>query len=346
MTNNLIKKIGIFLKSFLKDPLFLSYWEETLYSRSKKEGQLSVRIVARNKRHRYSYNGDSFMFIEDLHTGIMPFMIYQGEREKYPARVEPASPEKELIISDGISGRSYSRFLSDALCDFIRTTTHVLSQDGVVIYEIIYKKNEFGIIESFELELLQPFYLFKFFGYYYQFVPWWEAKKSHTKVQIVKIPAEKIMRIDFPKQFGGKRKIKKILRRLWQLSKEIVPEFRMEAIKENKDIGFDLKEFSKVKYLEIAELTKDFGWSQRQYSDDYITEYYSMLRFLREKKVEATIREKIVSSLNKTLNGSLLNFGVSIVIDNLFSAEDVEEQKKILTDGNVAFIDIFNSLKM
>lgn len=343
--NNITKKIISALKVFARDPLFLRHWEEEWYSHPPKDNQLSVRVVGRNKRG-YIYNGDSFMFVEDIHTGIMPFMLYRGEREKYPARIEPVSLEKQRIIANGILGRSYPRMLNDSLCDFVREATHVLSYDGVAYYEIIYSKKENGTIESFNLKLLQPFYLYKFFGSYYQFVPWWEAKESHIKVQIIKIPAEKIMRINFPKQYGGRKMIQKILKRLWQLSRELIPKFQMEAMEKNKNIGFDLKQFSKSKYLEVAEITKKFGWNQRQRSGDYITEYYSMLRFLRTKKMEATLRQEIILSLNKTLNGSLLNMGAKVIMDNLPTAEDVEKQEKILSEGNVAFMDIFNAFNI
>ena len=50
-----------------------------------------------------------------MHAGIMPFMIYRGEREKYPAKIEPHSPAKERIIADGVAGRGYPSFLGDAL---------------------------------------------------------------------------------------------------------------------------------------------------------------------------------------------------------------------------------------
>jgi hypothetical protein len=236
--------------------------------------------------------------------------------------------------------------LEDALCEFVRTTAHVLFSDGVVFYEILYKKNKAGEIESFELELLQPFYLFRFWKNYYQIVPWWEAKESRIRAQIIKIPAEKILRIDFPKQYGGKRKIINVLKRLWQLSKELIPKFQMDAMGENLNIGFDLKEFSKIKYLEVAEITKRIGWNQRQRSDDYITEYYSMLRFLREKKLVVTIRNKIISKLNETLNSSPLDLGAVVVIENLFSVGDVEKQEKLLEAGNVTFMDIINSFKI
>ena len=345
--NNFIQKAKEFIKSFLKDPLFLNRWEEPWYSRRRDDNQLSVRISGRHRRTAYPYHGDSHLFVEDMYTGIMPFMIYRGEREKYPARIEPAATtQKQRLIASGISQRDYTHFLEDAICEFVRTTAHGLFSDGVVFYEIVYKKNEADEIESFDFELLQPFYLFRLWKTYYQVVPWWEAKESRIRAQIVKIPAEKILRIDFPKQYGGKRRIYSLLKRLYQLSKEIIPEFQMQAMGKNENIGFDLNEFSRVKYLEIAKLTKQFGWSQRQRSDNYITEYYSMVRFLRSKKLEAAIRTHIVTKLNEALNRAPLNLNEKVIIENLFSVEAVEEQEKLLKEGHVKFMDIFNTLKI
>lgn len=344
--NNIINNIMNLLKSFWKDPLFLRHWEDPFYTRRRNDNQLSVRVVGPNRGRSDYYNGGSIMFIEDMFTGIMPYMLSRGEREKYPARIEPAAPEKESMLADGISGRGPRSHLADALCDFVRNTAQVLFSDGVVTYEIVFKKNESRAIEELKFELLQSLYLFRFFKSYYQVVPWWVAKASHVKVQIVRIPAEKILQINFPNRFGRKRKIIKVLKRLWQLSKELIPKFQMESMERNIDIGFDLKEYSLAKYLEIAILTKEFGWNQRQHSSDYISEYYSMLRFLREKKLEAVIREEIISGLNRAINGSLLNFGVSVIMENLFSVSDVEAQEKILRKGDTKFIDIFDALKI
>ncbi|MEK7075536.1 MAG: hypothetical protein AAB948_01930, partial [Patescibacteria group bacterium] len=293
--NNFLKKIKESTKSFLKDPLFLRRWEEAWYSQRRNDNQLSVRISGRHRRKVYPYHGDSYMFVQDMYTGIMPFMIYRGEREKYPARLEPTTtPERQRMIVEGISNRDNTHFLEDAICEFVRTTAHVLFSDGVAYYEIIYQKNDTGEVQNFGFELLQPFYLFRFLKSYYQIVPWWEAKESHIRAQIIKIPSEKILRIDFPKQYGGKQKLHYLLKRLYQLSKELIPKFQMDAMGKNENIGFDLDEFSRAKYLEIAKITKKFGWGQRQRSDKYITEYYMMLRFLREKKLEAFLREHII----------------------------------------------------
>lgn len=343
--NKLIQKIKNILKSFLRDPFFLRRWEDPWYSRRRNNNQLSIRTSWR-KRKPYTYKGDGHMFVEDMYTGLMPFMIYRGEREKYPASTKPPSSEKEQLIAQGISERNYPRFLGDALCEFVRDTAHSLFIDGVVFYEIVYQRNSSGDIENFSLEHIPPFYLFRLGKNYYQFVLWHEAKESRIRVQIVKIPAEKVLRIDFPKEYGGKGGLFNMLKRMWKLSKEIMPKFHMQAMNKNEDIGFNLKEYTKTKYLEIAKITKEFGWNQRQRSDNYITEYYSMLRFLREKKLEAVIRGLIISKLNEVLNRPPLNLNTEVVIGNLFTPEDVDKQKLALEKGNVKFMDIFNALKV
>ena len=286
------------------------------------------------------------MFIEDMFTGIMPFMIYSGVSEKYPAKTDPASPEKEAIIAQGLSGRRHRAALGEGLCDFVRDTAHVLFQDGVAIYEIIYEKNEAGETESYSFESIEPFGLFRFLGNYYQFISWSEARVSHSKVQIIKIPKEKILRITFPKQLGGKRRINKILKRSWELGQEIIPKFQMDAMEKQENVGFDPKGYSEAKYLEIAILTKELGWNQRQLSTDHITEYYALLRLLRQKKAEALVRETIFQKLNEALNGPCLNFGSQVSMDNLFTVADIEARVKKLKDGNTTFVDLFNDTNL
>ena len=345
--NNYIKKAKESLKSFLKDPFFLNHWVQPWNSRPRDNNQLSVRITGRHHRKAYPYHGDSSMFVEDMYTGIMPFMIYRGEREKYPASIEPAvSSQKQRMIASGVSQRDHAFFLEDAICEFVRTTAHVLFSDGVAFYEIIYKKNEAGEIESFDFELLQPYYLYRLGSNYYQVVHWWEAKESHIPVQIVKIPAEKILRIDLPKGYGGRRKMFSLLKRLYQLSKDLIPQFQMDAMGKNENTGFDHNEFEKAKFVEAAKITKGFGWNQRSRSNKYITEYYQILRFLREKKVEAAVRTHIINKLNEVLNRSPLNLNARIAMENLFTVDDVEKQEKLLKEGNVRFMDIFNTFKV
>lgn len=343
------KKIKDAVWVYLKDPLLLRKWDQPDYYRYRghrdSDNQLSFGS-SRNRRHRYHYYGTSSMFIEDMFIGIMPFMIYNGVREKYPAKVEPAAPDKEAVIAQGLSGRRHRTTLGEGLCDFVRDTTHVLFQDGVAVYEIIYKRNGAGEIESYSFALMDPYGLYRFFGNYYQFISWADAKASHTKVRVIKIPKEKVLRIEFPKELGGRRRISKILKRSWELGQEIIPKFQLDAMEGQENIGFDSKEYVEGKYLEIATLTKELGWNQRQLSTNHITEYYALLRLLRQKKVEATVREMIFAKLNEVLNGSVLNFGAKVSMDNLFTTSDVEVQIKKIKHGNVIFEDLFKGLDL
>lgn len=347
--NKHFKKIKDAISVYSKDPLLLKKWDQPDYYRFRGRGsndnQLSIRTTL-NRRGRHHYYGTSSMLIEDMFTGIMPFMIYSGMREKYPAKTDPASPEKEAIIAEGLSGRRHRSELAEGLCDFVRDTAQTLFQDGVAMYEIVYKKNDTGEIESFRFELMQPFGLFRFFGNYYQFISWREAKASHTKVQIIKIPKDKILRIDFPKQLGGRRKINTILKRAWEIGQEIIPDFQMKALEKQQDVGFDSNVYTQTKYLEIAIITKELGWNQRQLSTNHITEYYGLLRLLRQKKAEAMVRELIFAKLNETLNGPCLNFGVQVSMGNLFTVSDIESRVKKLKEGNTTFIDLFTDTSL
>jgi len=341
-----IKKFRDSVVSYLKDPLLLKKWDQPdYYGRQTKDNQLSIRIL-RNRRHGYHYYGTSSMFIEDMFTGIMPFMMYRGKREKYPTKTEPSSPEKEAVIAQGLSGRRHRGELAEGLCDFVRETAHVLFLDGVAIYEIIYKKNKDGEIENFSFELMEPFGLFRLFGSYYQFISWKDAKASHVKVQLIKIPKDKLLIINFPKQLGGKKEINKILKRSWKLGQEIIPKFQMEAMEKQKDVGFDPKKYAESRYLEIATITKKLGWNQRQLSNNHITEYYALLRLLRQKKAEALVREIIFKKLNEALNGPTLNFGTNVLMDNLFTVDDIEAKIKRLEQGSTTFIDLFTDTNL
>lgn len=347
MMNNFIKKTKEIIKSFLKDPLFLRHWEDPWHSRRRDDNRISIDVRSWHRRKPYIYKGDGHMFVEDMYTGLMPFMIYRGEREKYPVRTEPIiSVDRTRMLAQAISNREHTFSLEDGLCEFVRNTAHSLFIDGVVFYEIICQRNQAGEIENFSLEHIPPFRFFRVFNHYYQFVLWGDAKEPRIRVQIARIPAKNIVRIDFPKEYGGKRSLFSALKRMWQLSKEITPEFYMQAMSKNEDVGFNFETYTKAKYLEIAKVTKQFGWNQRQRSENNITEYYSMLRFLKEKKLEAAIRQLIIFKLNEVLNRPPLSLNVHVAMENLFTVEAVEEQEEKMKTGNVKFMDIFNSLKI
>jgi hypothetical protein len=343
--NKKIQKIKDWWTKYKQDPFYLKHWEWENYTQNYRgENRLSQRLTGRFFAKRYPYSNSASEFTDSLYMEIMPSTVFTGTREKYPVELVPIQTIiKQRMIADGIGGRGYPTHLGDAVFDFVRRVAQTLFQDGVAFYEIVYKKNNAGEIESFGFEWLRSFYLFRFGKNYYQIIPWWEAKASHVRVQIIKISAEKIIKITFPKKLGGIRKIHRIMKRLYNLGKDIIPKFQMSTLEDNKNIGFDFELYNKNKYLEIAKLTRKIGWNQGVQSANYIIEYYSLIRFLRQKETEVIVRSEILSKLNEALNGTILNLGTKIVCSNLLTLEVIEAQKKALKAGDVAFMDIFNA---
>ncbi len=248
---------------FFKDPLFLSHWVES-WARQNDPGRLTLwvndgyrTIVDRN------YQGELFMFLEDMHLGIMPYR--SRPNRSYTATLDPADQDLERVITEALSERGYRHNVSEGLEDFIRRTAQSLFYYTENFFELYTERDEQGKITKIEFYTIYPPSMKKLFGQYFQVIPWRAAKHAHVKAGIRRIPKEKILHIEFPKELGGKRKLKKILKRLAKLSGTVIPDFQMKAMEKNKGVGFDLDRYTKAKYIEIAQITRKLGWNQRRW---------------------------------------------------------------------------------
>jgi len=340
---NILKALKEKIIPFIKDPLFLSRWIDPFYSQ-RETNRLSVAAYGRvYRRHRYDYDREIFMFIEDMHNSIMPFTRLHRNGPKFEVKLDPNLDGLEFLISEALHGKRYGYSLAEALSDFIREATQPLFFYGRIAYEIVYETDVDGKISKFEFESIKPLSIKKVFGNYFQIIPWWVARNIHTKVGVNRIPKEKMLYIEFPKKLGGRKGVKKILKRLEILGKELVPDFQMESIKDNRNIGFDLNQYTREKYLEKAQITKHFGWHQRKIPDNEILEYYSMFRRLKFALSQAIIREHILEAINQSLNGSLLNLKTRIVMDGIPSSKQIEAEFQTLKAGNLEFGELFKT---
>jgi len=330
--------------SVLNKTLFKSESDshEKMWARNEPD-QLSVRTSGEALEKGYDYKGSVFMFVEDMHNTIMPFLHVMREGgQTFDATVDPANHAIEEIITEGLVGRDHFRGLPDALCDFVRHAAQTLFYTGLATYEIVRTKNDKNEYEGFYLVPIYPLSLKKFLGNYYQIVPSSERKVGVTKTGIIRIPKEKILCIEMPKELGGQRKLRKMLKRLYKLSQKSFPDFHVETMRKGKNIGFNLKEYDYEKYLEQAFLTKAFGWNQRRVPDENILEHYSLRLRLKKVRAQAIVREKIIESINQALNGPLLNLHTKIVVKGIWTKTESEEELARLNAGDVEFINIFN----
>ena len=335
-----------FVAPILKDPLFLSWW---VYSYAQEDNnQISTRVGSAGYRWTgHDYRGDLFMFVEDMYQGIMPF-THVGQNNEFTANFEPEIVNAQIrrMVIESISPHEYTFRLEDSIADLVREVTHSIFTYGRSIYEIVAEKDQNDVLTSFHLVSIFPLSVRKIFGFYFQIISWRVAKDSHVKAGIKYIPKEKIMYFEMPKELGGKSMLIKILKRLSILGKEIIPEFQMEAMKNNKNIGFDMNQYIKTKYLEKALLTKQFGWRQRKIPDKNILEYYSIYRTINLSYSQAIIRENILGIINDALSGSYLNINARIQLRGIPTAEEIKGEFLNLKNGDLSFEDLFRRISL
>lgn len=347
----IFNKVKKWFGSLIKDP-FLLYrwdWEHTHGHRRhpRTDNQLHEDIHGGYSHKPYYLRSDTQMLIEDLHTGVTPFLELRRRNIDEPSFVFANTIEhtKAGIIINGISGRERGFNITEVCMEFIRKTTEQLMIYGVVYYELIYELEANGDLKSFALESIPSRYLIKFFNNYYQVIPWWVASGANTRVCIIKIPADKVLQIKFPKKLGGKRELRRILSRLYKISSEPLPSFTMESMKKNEDTGFDTNEYSKNKYLETARLTKIFGWNQRARTNSYATEFYYFKRYLDSEMSHVIFREHILNKLNDFLNGPIIKMTNKIEMRGFITKEELISWMEKMQKGSIKLSDMFNALK-
>jgi len=339
--NSVIKLIKEKITPLLKDPLFLGKWVSSWEIRD--ENRITTRVSGGGyRRIDNKYRGDLYMFTEDMYQGIMPFNYVRKNGTQFEVTIEPYDGAVESNIAEVLDKRGYRQDLRESLCDFIRNVAQTLFFYGRDIFEIVYDKDSNGKINNFQFVSVYPQSIKRIFGRYYQVIPWWVAKRSRGRAGIKRIPKNKIMIVDFPKELGGRRALRKIIGNLSRLSKDLIPEFQMEAMKDNRNIGFDLSQYVRSKYIEKAQLTRMFGWHQRKIPDDEILEFYSIYRHLRYAYSQAVIREHILDALNRTLGESVLNLPYKIIMTGIPTSKDINHELEIFYKGELKFTDLFN----
>jgi len=301
------------------------------------------------KGYTYSAN-DARTFMENMYQGIMPFThMHPRQPAGFSVSIDPANQTIERMIAQGLNRRSagFSR-LEDSVCEFVRFAAMDLFSNGLALYQIVDKRDDQGNLQSFELESLRSENVIKIFGSYYQFNSPSQAAiyGREEKAQIIKVQKNRIIKMKFPKELGGRRKLYKMLKRLTELSTEVIPEFQMTAFKDNKNTGFDFEKYRESKNLEAAYITRRFGWNHGELLEKRALEHYFFHRYLRSKMAQVVVRDYIIDSLNEALNGRVLNLNTRIILNGVPNRETIREEINKLRNCGVNLGEIFNRTKL
>lgn len=348
MASKIYKRIKSRVVAFLHDPLFLSKWESE-HTRDSEDRLTSwVHSGYRTLAGKDGYQGDLHMFVEDLHLRIMP---YGSRREQtFEVSLKPheevseeilENSELEKIIAKSISKDDFGfNHLSENITDFIRESVQTIVAHSEAFYEITCKKNDEGELETLKFHYVYPPSMKRFLGWYLQVIPYGVAKRSKIKAGLRFIPKDRMLHITAPKELGGKRELKRIIKRLAYMSSVITPEFYLKSMENNESVGFDVDSYIYGRYIEKAILTRKYGWNQRDYSDKNILEYYSMHRYVVMAKSVALFRQHIIKEFNRSLNNRLVGSGVEVVLEGLATTETVAKDFERLQAGGLKFVDL------
>ena len=279
------------------------------------------------------------MFLEDIQSGIMPI---RGESDRVPSfavdiQVGPSDEPRVVAILESLPRRyqygGYSwRNLEELLSDAVKKFAFELVWTGCSIHKVFWDERNGGVyhLQNFTYE-----WLFRAFGRYTWITP--KADRHlHDKTYSI-VPAKDIWNIVMPKELGGYRGYRAMLRNLARFP-NIAPPFLMDQLsRQELPMDFDPKHHERERAFFVAKVTKRCGWNQRDFELENWSGFYDFYRILTLKWAQACLREYIVKELNQLFRR--LDIEAEIVVKGLPTAREILKIRQQMYEGEISFLD-------
>lgn len=279
------------------------------------------------------------MLIEDLCQGVIPVGGRTGN-DKFSVNLNPDSQEIAALVARALPSRfGERRWLDAAVCDFVESVVRQIAYNGEDNYEIVYQTNTGGSkMIGFFLQSIPRFGLWKSPLGSVQIVPANVAKDLGCK-RVIWLPQQSVTTFRFPRELGGSRRQKALLRTLDRF-KGSIPEFSVEQVaSSNREHGFDFGVFRDRHEQTLAKITRHLGWDGRNMWLNRCLDFYTVYRHLRFERTLAVLRSHVLTVLNDCLNtvGKKLGFAAKIQIQGLPTPEEIDHNVAELMSGNLSF---------
>jgi hypothetical protein len=280
---------------------------------------------------RPGVQGNEFIFTRDLPTGVMPIGGLKRS-EDYRATLDPADDAVADRIVRLLDVGQFSRHeLSEALTEFVETTTRYLGYRGEVIYEIVTVTGRNTGVAELRLIPLPPGRVIRTPWAFYQVIP--KADREQLgKGWMVRISRSKLWRMTLPHQLGGVRRHRRMLKMLRTRSSPTT-EFILQRIDMGHGVGYDFSAHHKACSIGIERATRRWGTMPSFFRVEGTTEYFSFSRRLDFKRSQAELRDHIITELNSFLGR--LGFKHRIAVEGLVPPAKISEIMSRLQAGEV-----------
>ncbi|MBM7624271.1 hypothetical protein [Sporohalobacter salinus] len=286
-----------------------------------------------NPSHERRSNLNLNMFVEDLYGGVIP--IQANSIDSFSAKIIGSNEEKVKIMLNSFN-RHTEHNNSQLICDVVQQIAQKLAWNGEAAYEIMSYRKEDKI--NYYLHNFTTRRLFQIPKYYIQAIPISDYDKWGKFLNI--LPSDIVWYISMPSQFGGVKEYKKYLKKLKKF-KELNPQFLKDNLYK-KGSYFNINKYKEEFKIYVEKLFKKIGWNKRDWSSEYKTEFYVVLREVRFSWYQTILREYIIDSLNELIEN--LNLDCEISVSGLPTSSDILKTKKDLIKGEMKLTEVVDYL--
>ncbi len=277
------------------------------------------------------------MFQQDVHAGIVPYNLRLGEEKWISLTGEKEEREKVSILCDSV-GRGYSYSSEDSVKDAMREIALSLAYFGIALFEILEGSKD----SSATLYAFNSSCAWSLPAVYLQVAPRTSWQFLERKYALV--PKSDVWRVKLPRKLASVRGYRTLLAQLsaWP---ELGPDFlQAELEKRRFPQDFSVTDYNRQLRIHQYRATRKWGWVRRDWSLDYVTEYYQFYRTLTFRWAQALVREHIVSELNALL--SRLNIRATISLEALTTSDEILDIRAKMERGEIDFSGVNKALSL
>lgn len=279
--------------------------------------------------HDPDINANIHMFTQDVQMAVMPIGGRTEKHKEFAVMFEGAHEEcakAEQLVGD--IGRYDRHDVAGMVCDAVEEIARYLAWEGCAVYELIRGDDGMQHIWGFTSKGL-----WRLPGYFMQIIP--RGDWDLFKKKLVFVPAHRIWYLQMPPALGGRMGYRNILRRLRRFER-LGPEFWRSDLEHGvQSIGFDLQRYARDSDIYFGQVTKDWGWNRRDWSQERCTEFFTFYKMIRFSWANAMLREHIVGELN----GLFARLGIKckLKVTGLPTSADILQTHSELSEGKISF---------
>jgi hypothetical protein len=265
--------------------------------------------------------GDAHMFTQDMTTSIAPI---GGRREEkiFSIVIKGADSDKAREVLNGFADYK-SHEDTKLCCDAINAIGRSMFYRGQVSY-LVYKDND-----KLNTRYVTNNRLLKLPFYWLQFVP--SVDRQHFGGRILFSRSKFSVSFSVIDNLFGRFVYKWKLFLLGDVNRGVAPPFFSNNPMSCRT-PFSISLYARIRAVFSAVVTHKYSWTQRSSANEFITEYYLVHRYLKNRAYVANLRARIIKELNTLFKQ--LELDAKIVEEGLPTFESIMSLLENIKNGD------------